>query len=236
MGCPVDKDGYHWTMRNRNLRTKLMPFVAVLLCAIGSVAAQPEDNPARHWSWQESQAEVDGKGDLIWRPHPFVFEKGMSSRYIDFDSGDDGNSGESPEAAWKHHPWDPQAVGKSAQSSGIHTYIFKRGVAYRGRLVVKDAGRPGEPIRLTSDPGWGSGEAALYGSERVQRWNKGATHKDIPEPEKVWWSDLDFAPRCVWSVSKEGEITRIPLARTPNWKISNPDDVKNEWWVWDNPG
>ncbi len=23
--------------------------------------------------------------------------------------------------------------------------------------------------------------------------------------------------------------------RTPNWKRSNPDDVKSEWWVWDNP-
>jgi hypothetical protein len=37
-------------------------------------------------------------------------------------------------------------------------------------------------------------------------------------------------------MGKEGAIMRIPLARTPNWKVSNPDDVKSEWWVWDNPG
>src|SRR5207249_6005529 len=36
-------------------------------------------------------------------------------------------------------------------------------------------------------------------------------------------------------VRKEGDYFRIPLARTPNWKRSNPDDVKSEWWVWDNP-
>ncbi len=42
-------------------------------------------------------------------------------------------------------------------------------------------------------------------------------------------------PRSVWLVRKEGDSLRIPLARTPNWKRSNPVDVKSEWWVWDNP-
>lgn len=187
------------------------------------------------WSWQESYAKVDPKGDLTWTPRPFVFEKGASIRYIDFEAGNDANPGDTPAQPWKHHPWDPQAAGKAATGSGIHTYVFKRGVVYRGHLVVKDAGRPNDPIRLTSDPAWGKGEAVLCGSERVTGWKKGASHKDIPEPEKVWWADLDFAPRCVWSVGKDGQITRIPLARTPNWKVSNPDDVKSEWWVWDNP-
>jgi len=191
--------------------------------------------PAR-WSWQESYAEVDSKGDLAWKPQPFVFEKSASVRYIDFDAGDDANSGDAARQPWKHHPWDPQAAGKAAQGSGVHTYVFKRGVVYRGHLKVKDAGQAGDPIRLTSDPAWGNGEAVLCGSERVTVWKKGAAHKDIPEPEKVWWADLDFAPRSVWSVSPAGQITRLPLARTPNWKVSNPDDVKSEWWVWDNPG
>ena len=103
-------------------------------------------------------------------------------------------------------------------------------------LRVKESGVSGAPVRLTSDPSWGKGEAVLCGSERVLSWKRGATHPDIPEPQLVWWADLDFAPRCVWSVSQDGKILRIPLARTPNWKLSNPDDVKSEWWVWDNPG
>ena len=188
------------------------------------------------WSWQESYAEVDAKGDLRWKPRPFVFEKSGSIRYIDFERGDDANSGAAPETPWKHHPWDPSAAGKSASGAGLHTYVFKRGVVYRGRLVVNDAGKEGQPIRLTSDPAWGTGEAVLCGSEVVRNWTKGAAHKDIPEPEKVWRADLEFAPRSVWNVGKDGAITRIPLARTPNWKVSNPDDVKKEWWVWDNPG
>ncbi|MBM4042304.1 MAG: LamG domain-containing protein [Planctomycetes bacterium] len=31
-------------------------------------------------------------------------------------------------------------------------------------------------------------------------------------------------------------MARIPLARTPNWKVSDPDDVKSEWWHWDYQG
>ncbi|MCP5521642.1 MAG: hypothetical protein H7A46_08850 [Verrucomicrobiales bacterium] len=205
----------------------------VLVCA---ASASPSAYAGTAWSWQGSHAEVDPKGDLIWQPRPFVFEKGGSARYIDFQSGDDEKLGDSPALPWKHHPWDPNATGKAAAEEGVHTYIFKRGVAYRGHLLVKEAGLPGKPVRLTSDPNWGEGEAVLCGSERVLDWRRGATHPDIPEPEKVWWTDLDFAPRCVWRVDGAGVITRIPLARTPNWKVSNPDDIKGEWWMWDNPG
>ncbi|MEO8351132.1 MAG: hypothetical protein ABI680_05335, partial [Chthoniobacteraceae bacterium] len=209
--------------------------VLMIFSTAGPRANGADPVPAR-WSWQESQAEVDSKGNLSWKPRPFVFEKGASVRYIDFESGDDANPGDMTAKPWKHHPWDPQAAGAAAAGSGLHTYVFKRGVVYRGHLVVKDAGRAGDPIRLTSDPTWGKGEAVLCGSERVITWKKGADNKDIPEPDKVWLADLEFAPRDVWSVSSAGQITRIPLARTPNWKVSNPDDVKSEWWVWDNPG
>jgi hypothetical protein len=194
------------------------------------------DEPTPKWSWQDAYAEIDPKGDLRWNPHPFIYEKGTSVRYIDFEQGDDSNSGESAAAAWKHHPWDANARAKCAADKTADTYVFKRGVSYRGALKVKGVGEPQRPIRLTSDPAWGTGEAVLSGSEMVKNWTQGANRKDMPEPEKVWWADLDFAPRAVWSVDKGGGITRIPLARTPNWKVSNPDDVKSEWWVWDNPG
>ena len=36
-------------------------------------------------------------------------------------------------------------------------------------------------------------------------------------------------------VGKDGAVTRIALARTPNWKVSDPEDVMSEWWVWENP-
>jgi Concanavalin A-like lectin/glucanases superfamily len=36
-------------------------------------------------------------------------------------------------------------------------------------------------------------------------------------------------------IGQEGAVTRIALARTPNWKITDPDDIKSEWWTWKNP-
>ena len=112
--------------------------------------------------------------------------------------------------------------------------MFKRGVVYRGELVVRESGKPGHPIRLTSDPTWGGhhapmvDEAVIVGSEHIASWHRGA-HPKMPEPDKVWNVDLDFAPRNVWMVRGDGSVVRIPLVRTPNWQVSDPDDIKSEW-------
>ncbi|MFO7956205.1 MAG: LamG-like jellyroll fold domain-containing protein [Candidatus Brocadiia bacterium] len=187
------------------------------------------------YSWQKPHATVLPTGDLEWAPQPFVFEAGETVRYVDFEGGDDSASGASQDAAWKHHPWDPEARGNAAKASGPITYVFRRGVAYRGALRPDESGEPGNPIRLTSDPAWGEGEAAIYGSELVTGWTRGADLPEIPEGESVWYADLDFAPRCVWMVDDEGDITRIKLARTPNWQVSDPYEILSEWWEWENP-
>ena len=87
-----------------NLHLALLALV--VLSAAGSSATGADPVPAR-WSWQESQAGVDPRGDLAWKPRPYVFEKGASVRYIDFQSGDDANSGDAAGKPWKHHPWKP---------------------------------------------------------------------------------------------------------------------------------
>src|SRR5947207_3168555 len=95
--------------------------VAALAFAASPLVALCADagaSPPTHWSWQEPYAVVNAKGDLKWKPRPFAFEKGGSIRYIDFEAGDDSNSGDAPGTPWKHHPWDPQAAGKSAAGSG----------------------------------------------------------------------------------------------------------------------
>ncbi len=187
------------------------------------------------WSWREPQATVTPTGDLLWAPKPFRFEAGASVRYIDFAQGDDANPGDVKAKPWKHHPWDANATGVAKAGGGVHTYVFKRGVVYRGDLVTKESGTAGEPIRLTSDPAWGKGEAVICGSEKTSGWTKGKAAKGIPEPDKVWSTALDFAPRTLWMVAKDGAITRIPLARTPNWTADDPDDVKSGWWTWNYP-
>jgi hypothetical protein len=217
------------------LRTVVPGIFGICLSVAGSAALRASGAP-EDWSWQKPHARVLDRGDLEWSPKPFVFETGASVRYIDYAGGNDDNAGTDKYSPWKHHPWDPEATGKAAACSGIHTYVVKRGVVYRGRLVARESGRPGDPIRLTSDPSWGQGEAVICGSERPGNWRRGADRTDIPDPDKVWWTDLSFAPRLVWMIESDGKITRIPLARTPNWEASDPDDVKSEWWHWDQNG
>ena len=175
--------------------------------------------------------------DYQWEPEPFRYEAGESQRYIDFENGDDGNPG-SKNAPWKHHPWDPQASGNAAAREGIHTYVFKKGVAYRGQLIADDSGVAGNPIRLTVDPNWGEGEAEILGSEKVSgTWKRYSGSEGLPFPEvsagKIWTIDLDidYDPKLLWMIDGE-DIVRVPVAREPDWQISNPDDPRSEWWEW----
>ena len=196
---------------------------------------------AGEYSWQAPHAKALPTGDLEWAPQPFVFEKGESVRYIDFEKGSDDNDGASQAAPWKHHPWDAAATGNAKACAGVHTYVFKRGVIYRGTLVAKESGAPGNPIRLTSDPEWGSGDAAIYGSVPITGgWKRcdAASAPGIPEPEKVWYQDIRMgAPGttatllALWQTRGE-EIVRIPIARDPNWTVSFPDDPQKEWYEW----
>ncbi len=210
-----------------------MSWLGLLLAslALGGVAFAQE----APYSWQRPHAKVLDSGDLQWAPEPFAFQAGPSVRYIDFDHGRDDADGLTPTTAWQHHPWDPQATGNAAACAGSHTYVFRRGVVYRGRLIADESGTPAQPIRLTSDPAWGEGEAVIAGSAPVTGWTRGTDHPDIPEPEKVWVARVDWLPRNAWMVDATGAVTRLRLARTPNWTVSDPEDIKSEWWAWQQP-
>jgi len=187
------------------------------------------------WSWQEPQAKVLPTGDLEWAPRAFEFKPGGSVRYIDYESGNDASDGLSRQTPWKHHPQDPNAGGKAAVCRGVQTCVFKQGVSYRGQINANQSGTADAPILLTRDPSWGEGPAVICGSEAVTGWKKSSDNNLIPELEKVWYVDLNWAPRNVWMVGGNAAVTRIPLARTPNWTITDPDDIKSEWWTWKNP-
>ncbi len=186
------------------------------------------------FSWQKPHAKITPEGDLQWAPEPFVFEPGDSVRYIDYDNGSDENPG-TKEKPWRHHPWDPAAKANAAQCTGIQTYVFKKGVIYRGQIIAKESGKPANPIKLTCDPAWGSGESAIYGSRRItDGWKKcdQSTAPNVPGPEKVWYKDIGRPqPRCLWEL-RDGKVIRVKLARTPNWSVTNPDDIKSEWYIW----
>ena len=207
--------------------------VAVITTVAMQAAAQSQ---TAQFSWQSPHAKVSPKGDLEWAPAPFAAEKGREVRYIDFEKGSDNNDGRSTAKPWKHHPLDPAAEGVAKNGMDADTFIFKRGVTYRGTLRGKIVGTEERPVRLTSDPAWGgAGEAVFAASEHVTNWKLGADRGDIPEGAKVWVADIDFAPRSVWAVRAGGVVERVPLARTPNWSVTDPEDVMSNWFVWEQP-
>ena len=221
----------------------------VALFATGGVAdAQGQVGP---FSWQQPQAKVLPTGNLEWAPKAFVFEKGASARYIDFEAGDDSRDGATQQSAWKHHPWDAAATGKAKACTGIQTYVFKRGVAYRcaGPMKARESGQSGNPIRLTSDPAWGNGDAMILGSTQIKGGWKKANAAEAPgmsEPEKLWYIDLgrDYDPdrisaeqtftakfSSMWQVNGE-KVERLHIARTPNYDLSDPNNPVKNWPVW----
>ncbi len=186
------------------------------------------------YSWKRSHARILADGSMEWMPESFQLIEGNSVRYIDFESGDDNNDGLSETTAWKHHPWDKNATGNAAACKGSHTYIFKRGVIYRGRLVVSESGSIIEPIRLTSDPSWGTGEARIFGSTRyTDGWTKADAQSapDIPDPEKVWYRNISIPGTKYICELAEGAYVPLRLARSPNYQFT-PDDPVESWWKW----
>lgn len=211
-----------------------------------SASAQQADTPPVGWdasayTWTDSVGtegvQLEGGIDIQWTPEPYEFVAGESVKYIDFETGDDAGDGTQAKP-WKHHPWDENATGKAAKASGVHTYVFKRGVTYRGALVADDSGTPDEPIRLTSDPSWGEGEAVLAGSYGIdggwQRVSSSAAEKTgFPKEAngKLWAVKLDgdFTPRALWVVGDDGQRQRQKIARWPNWEAEHPYNIYTQW-------
>lgn len=196
------------------------------------------------YSWELPHARVLPTGNLEWAPRQFVFEKGLSVRYIDFEGGDDSGDGMTKDSAWKHHPWDGAATGNAKACSGIHTYVFKGGVVYRGTLKAAESGTAGDPIRLTRDPSWGDGNPVFSGSTTIQGgWRKANAESapGMPDPSRIWFIDLgaDYdrdrgleSYSAIWQVQGD-KVERLYIARTPNYDFSDPNNPVKNWPTWE---
>jgi len=182
---------------------------------------------ASAWRWETGYLQALQRPDVGAAGDP-------DARYIDYQQGDDGNDG-TRRAPWKHHPWDEKATGRSRRSKGVHTYVFKRGVTYRGLLRARESGTADNPIRLTSDPAWGEGRAIISGAEVVNggwgRCEDGILRRIPPASRPLVWChaiDRRAEPRLVWETSGD-RVARVPIARTPNWHVIDPDDPRSAW-------
>ena len=100
--------------------------------------------------------------------------------YVDYDSGVDTRTGQTPALAWKHSPGDPAAasIARSTALKGGDVVLFKGNVIYRGNIVPATSGTSGNPISFKGN-GWGTGQAIIDGSNPITTaWTRCASAND----------------------------------------------------------
>ncbi len=94
--------------------------------------------------------------------------------YVDFEGGNDAESGLSSTSAWKHAPGDSQATGnaKNAQMGPGVRILFKGGVVYRGNISIPSDGSLNNPVLYKGDawPGLSDVKAVIDGGDPVTGW------------------------------------------------------------------
>ncbi len=107
--------------------------------------------------------------------------------YVDFDTGNDSNSGTSSGAPWKHCPGDINATANADTTlAGGDIVVFKGGVKYKGTITSNADGESAlNPIVYDGDTGtyaakWGTGKAEIDGSEILAGTWAQSTAVDLP--------------------------------------------------------
>ena len=103
------------------------------------------------------------------------------------------------------------------------------------RCVAGESGEAGNPIRLTSDPAWGDGEAMHLRLGARDRLEAGRRQQGHPGGREGLVRGPGLRPAVACGRSGTARPERVELARTPNWKVSDPNDVMSEWWTWEQP-
>lgn len=151
--------------------------------------------------------------------------------FVDFENGNDQNSGKDNAQPWKHSPGDLNATGeaKSHKLTAGDRVIFKGGIHYFGNIVVPSNGDRTAPIIFTGDA-WGEHKAIINGGvSRTLKLNKCISASSCNNNKN--WRALLFAegfepidPFSPLSIDDK----RYWIAQTPN--MPDPfwfDDLKN---------
>jgi signal peptidase I len=123
--------------------------------------------------------------------------------YVDFENGNDSNSGTATTSPWKHAPGDANATGIPAQKGYLtdplqpgDIVLFKGGVVYRGSIYMDGRwinGSQANPITYKGD-GWGSVKAVLDGSALLPNaWQPCASQASCagnPHWQNIYYEDI----------------------------------------------
>ena len=153
----------------------------------------------------------------------FSSELWGTTYYIDYNGGDDSNTGKSVSNAWKHAPGDDNAKGTSSsvKLQPGDAVLFKGGVIYRGSLVLNANGAAGNPITYKGD-GWGTEKAIIDGAEEFKgTWTQCSSALecgDNPNFGKIYYADAPANYDFFTRIYEDGEFlwySQDPNPRDP---------------------
>ncbi|MBN1605255.1 MAG: DUF1565 domain-containing protein [Polyangiaceae bacterium] len=210
-----------------------------------------DDEPPRVVTGVEHSADsvqvlILGKGDGNWSgstPSGTVFFDDVtllfathSELWVDSDRGDDEAAGTSAGEPLR-------TISAAAKLGSPGTVVHIAPGEYRESIVFPVDGRVDEPIRFEASDGRHT--VRILGSESAGSvpWSRLTDPSEIALPAgvdlaeaRIWKADvsawgLERAPSFVAMHDAKGEITRLPLAREPDWTVAAPYKHHEFWWA-----
>ncbi|HDQ70520.1 MAG TPA: hypothetical protein ENN19_00285 [Chloroflexi bacterium] len=177
----------------------------------------------------------DPSGALRFDEYAFQVPR-VDDLWVDAENGDDGNDGLTAGAAFR-------TIQAAAHVAGPGTSVHVMPGVYRETVRPALNGSPTESQLYVAENG--PGTAVLRGSEpsSAMTWTQMTANTiGLPpgvDPTKIYSADLsawnlEKAPRFVAQLDDAGEtITRLPLAREPDWTVSTEWKHAEFWWAAD---
>lgn len=161
---------------------------------------------------------------------------GISDLWVNAVSGNDGNHGLTPATAFR-------TIQRAADIAGPGTTVHILPGIYRETVRPRLSGSAAEPVVYRAENG--PGTVIIRGSERADTlaWSQLATNSiGLPpgvSPGNLYYADvsawaLNGPPRFVVQLGDSGEtVTRLPLAREPDWQVRTEWKYHEFWWAAD---
>ncbi len=154
--------------------------------------------------------------------------------YVDYDLGNDLNSGLTEADAWKHCPGDKNATGIANATilSEGSTVFFKGNTKYRGSININGNGSSSNKVRYVGNA-WGNSRAILDGGLLLNNWtDEGSGIYSTPIPSSVSHSlpGSFNLQQFINNETKRLNVTQYPQSNDPFFfdDITNYNVVKSE--------
>jgi hypothetical protein len=156
--------------------------------------------------------------------------------WVDAAAGDDANEGNAAGVPLR-------TIGAAATLSAPGTSVHVAPGDYREAIVLPTDGTAEQPIRITATNGRGT--VHILGSEPASSvtWSRLTDPGEIdlpagvdPATATIWKADLsawalEHAPYFVVTRAADGTVTRLPVAREPDWQVATDWKYHEFWWA-----